>query len=200
MLQSADSFRRVVSVLAATCEGAIDTQNLIRQDLPLMKSRDQVASIQTLLLEEAARRAPDVSFVHTVPGVVKSGIMRNVEMSGMGITLAIARLLGPLIQTPPAECGERHVFVATSAVYPPQQAGDSSVGVSLDGKLTVAKGSNGDVGSGMYTVSNKGESASSKVVELLAGFREDGTAKKVWDFVAADFKRITGKEVTPWSG
>jgi hypothetical protein len=34
-----------------------------------------------------------------------------------------------------------------------------------------------------------------KVEELLAAFREDGTAAKIWNYIAADLKRITGTDV-----
>ena len=196
LLQKADSLRRVVSVLCATYEGAIDTNNILCKDFSLLKQRNQRASIQTLLLEEVARRAPNVSFVHAFPGLVKGGIQRENDMKGLGITMVIAlgRLLEPMIQTSPAECGERHLFVATSAKYAPKQGGAAVSGVTLDSQLAVARGSDGRTGSGMYSVDSKGESASSKVEELLATFRENGTAKKVWDYLATDFKEITGTE------
>ena len=197
LLQKAASLRRVVSVLAATYEGPIDTNNIPGQGFALHKWRNQVSSVETLLLEEAARRAPDVSFIHDVPGVVQSGITRDAEGRGMAVLIAISRLLEPLIQTPPAECGERHMFLATSAMYTPRQGGAAVAGVPLDGKLAVARGSDGQTGSGIYTVDNKGESASPKVEQLLAQFRESGTADKVWDYIAADFKKITGTEVAP---
>lgn len=195
LLQKADSLRRVVSVLTATLEGPIDTNNIPGQGFPLIKWRDQVSSVETLLLEEAARRAPEVSFIHTVPGIVKGGITRDAKGLRTAILITISNLLGPLIQTPPDECGERHIFLATSAMYAPGQSGNAVVGVPLDNKLVVARGSNGNIGSGMYTVDNKGESSSLKVERLLAEFRENGTADKVWDYVAADFKKITGTEV-----
>lgn len=142
-----------------------------------------------------AKRAPEVSFIHTVPGVVKSGILRDAEGTGMAIRIAISKLLMPLIATSPAESGERHAFVATSAVYPPgQQTSTSCIGVPLQGLMT-ARGTDGKEGSGVYSISNKCEVASQKVEELLATFRKDGTAKKVWDYFAADFKRIMGVDV-----
>lgn len=195
LLRKADHLRRVVSVGAATCEGSIDLNNIPGVGLSLLPWRNQIASIQTLLLEEMAKRAPEVSFIHTVPGVVKSGILRDAEGTGMAIRIAISKLLMPLIATSPAESGERHAFVATSAVYPPgQQTSTSCIGVPLQGLMT-ARGTDGKEGSGVYSISNKCEVASQKVEELLATFRKDGTAKKVWDYFAADFKRIMGVDV-----
>ncbi|GAD97603.1 short-chain dehydrogenases/reductase, putative [Paecilomyces variotii No. 5] len=195
LLQNANSLRRVVSVGCGTCEGDIDTSNITAKGLPLMKWRDQIASIHTLLLEEIARRAPTISFVHDVPGIVKSGIARDARGLRMSITLAISRLLGSLIETPPEECGEMHVFFATSAAFPPA-VGDAK-GVPPNDPLVVGKGSTGKVGSGVYTIDNKGNSASQKVFDVLAKHRDNGTDKQVWDYVVADFKRITGSEVAP---
>lgn len=121
--------------------------------------------------------------------------MRDAQSLRLAVIIAISSLLEPFIQTPPAECGERHLFFATSAMYAPSQGGAAIEGVSLDKTLAVAKGSNGQTGSGMYTVDNKGERAPPRVEKVLAKFREDGTAKKVWEYVAADFKKITGTEV-----
>ncbi|KAK7743372.1 hypothetical protein SLS62_010646 [Diatrype stigma] len=201
LLQNADNLRRVVSVQAATFEGPIDVNNIMAQGFSLHKTRDQVASVQTLLLEAAARRAPSVSFVHTVPGIVKGGISRDAEGLAMYILIGISRvLLEPLLQTPPAECGERHVYAATSAMYPPGYGDGATTtaaagGVALDRALvSTARGSNGQTGSGVYSVAQNLESASSRVEQLLAGFRKDGTAEKVWDFIMEDFKRITETE------
>ncbi|KAI8944846.1 putative short-chain dehydrogenases/reductase [Xylaria longipes] len=196
LLQRADSLRRVVSVGAATCEGAIDLSNIPGTGLPLHQWRDQLASIATLMIEEAQRRAPDVAFVHTVPGVVESGIMRDVQPTlRLSIIIGISKLLAPLINTPPAESGERHVFAATSAAFAPGR-GTGHAGVPLDGTaLETSRGTDGRTGSGVYSVSPKVDPASPKVEDVLRRFREDGTAAKVYDSVSADFKRITGSEV-----
>ncbi|KAI0536702.1 putative short-chain dehydrogenases/reductase [Xylaria digitata] len=195
LLQKADSLRRVVSVGAATCEGDIDLDNIPGSGFPLMKWRDQIASIATLMLEEAQRRAPDVAFIHTVPGVVESGIMRDVQPTlRLSIIISISRLLAPLINVPPTECGERHVFVATSAAFAPRE-GMGYAGVPLDGASSVAsRGTNGRTRSGVYSLSQKNDPASPKTEEVLRRFREDGTAQKVWDSVVADFQRTTGSE------
>lgn len=199
LLQNADeSLRRVVSVQAATYEGPIDADNITAQGFPLRQTRDQVASIQTLLLEAAARRAPGVSFVHTVPGLVRGGIARDAEGLGMRVFAAIFAVLLPLLETSPAECGERHVFAATSARYPSRQENSAAAagGVALDRALVeTARGSDGQTGSGVYSVAQNLESAPPKVEALLAGFRKDGTAEKVWDYIVGDLKRITGTEV-----
>ncbi|KAJ8121610.1 hypothetical protein ONZ43_g1981 [Nemania bipapillata] len=197
LLQRADSLRRVVSVGAATCEGAIDLSNIACTGFELIKMRNQIASIGTLLLEAAQRRAPEVAFVHTVPGVVESGIMRDVQPTlRLSIIIAVSRLLAPFINVPPAECGERHVFAATSAAFAPAH-GNLYAGVPLDGlSLETARGTDGSAGSGVYSLSPKNDPALAKVEEVLRGFRGDGTAAKVWDSIVGDSVRITGLEST----
>ncbi|XXH02618.1 hypothetical protein Hte_008997 [Hypoxylon texense] len=195
LLQRARSLRRVVSVQAATCEGAVDLANIPGRGFPLARWRNQVASVQTLLLGEAARRAPAVGFVHTLPGIVRSGISRDARGLKMSLLVGIFSILQPLVETPPAECGERHVFYATSAMYAARQDSATGAGVALASTLSTARGTDGNKGSGMYSVGVKGESVSRQVEELLAQFRKDGTAEKVWDYIMGDFKRITGTEV-----
>lgn len=193
LIQNAKSLRRVVSVGAACCEGPINIDNIYGKGLPLMKWRDQNASIATLLMGKVAQRAPDVSFVHNVPGVVKSNITRDAEGFAMTMTIAISKLLGPFIQTSPSECAERQLFQATSARYPALQTEKRTVGVPFSGDI--ARGINGSVGSGLYSVDPKCESAPIKVETLIAAFKQDGTSERVWELFMTDFKRITGTEV-----
>lgn len=165
------------------------------EGLGLMKARNHIAACQTLLLEEFMQRAPNVSFVHTVPGMVKSGISRDAEGVMLSIIIIVTRPLGFFFGTPPDESGERHVFTATSAVYAPQMGGTEAVGVPLIGNMEVARGTDGRPGSGMYSIDNRTSTvASPKVEQVLTQYREDGTAGKLWNYVMTDFKRITGVE------
>jgi len=191
-IQKATTLKRIVSVGAATCEGNIDVNNILGENLPLKQWRNQTASVHTLLLEEASSQAQDVSFIHNVPGVVPSGITRDAEGVKMAVLIGVSKLLGPLINTAPDECGEQQVFLATSARYVARQEGTGVVGVAWRVTDKLARGSNGELGSGVYTVDNKGESASVEVEKLLAGFRKDGTAKKVRDHIVSDLERIKG--------
>ncbi|KAF2673197.1 putative short-chain dehydrogenases/reductase [Microthyrium microscopicum] len=194
LLQNAHDLRRVVSVGAATCEGEIDTSNILGRDFALRKWRDQAAACMTLLLEQFARKAPTVSFVHNVPGIVKTGITRDAEGLSISIMNAVVSFLGPLIYTPPTDCGERHAFLATSAMYPPREV-QANDGVPLEEDLAVARGSDGKTGSGVYTLDNKNNSSPPKVEEVLALHRSSGTGKKVWDIIVMNIQRITDVQV-----
>lgn len=121
--------------------------------------------------------------------------MRDVQPTlGLSILIAVSRFLAPLINTPPAECGERHVFAATSAAFAPAKG--QYAGVPLDGMpLTVARGTDGRTGGGVYSLSQKLDPAGPKVEQVLRQLRKDGSAEKVWNYISGDFKRITGSEV-----
>ena len=73
----------------------------------------------------------------------------------------------------------------------------STAGVPLDSSsevTTVAKGTDGEPGSGVYSVDLQGESSGPKVQELLAGFRREGVVETFWKHTEEEFRRITGKE------
>lgn len=93
---------------------------------------------------------------------------------------------------PNEECGERHVFLATSAKYPAGAHGNAASGVPLASGVAVARGTDGTSGSGVYTVDWEGESTGPKVEELLAKLRKEGVVEKIWGNTEEEFKRITG--------
>jgi hypothetical protein len=186
LIQRATSLRRIVSVLAGTCEGAIDLDNINCQGFDVIKKRDQTAAIQTLLLQEVARRAPNVSLVHTVPGVLNSGISRDADTLQLKVMLAVTRVFGRFIYTPAEECGEYHLFVATSAMFPNQV--DDAGGPWELGIKAKAIG-------GVFSMDNKGNSASPKVEILLVNYEQDGTAQTVWDHIIGESEKIVGSIV-----
>ena len=159
-----------------------------------MARRGHSSSMVTLALEALAGKAPDVSFVHDCPGVVKSGIARGTTgamWTAMKVVLAVA---GQLLYIPQEESGERHLFLATSAKYPAGINATAS-GVPLADGVQVARGTNGEVGSGVYSIDQKCDSAGPSVEKLLAELRREGVGEKLWGDIEEQFKRVTGTEV-----
>lgn len=194
LLQQATALRRVVSVFAGTKEGPIYTNDFqARKEIPLLAQRGHLVSMVTLSLAALAKEAPDVSFIHDYPGAVKSGIGRGAGVA-MFMIRTVFTALGPLINIPITESGERHLFLATSAMYPASMGDDTTSGVSLASGLSTARGIGG--GSGVYTVDSAGQSAGPKVEDLLADFEKDGTADKLWKHTEEEFKRIGELEKT----
>lgn len=107
----------------------------------------------------------------------------------------IMKVLGPFVNVPPEEVGERHLFYATSGRYPAlSQSSGNGDGVALQDGVVVAKGIDGEVGSGVYTVDNRGEEGGPAVVQTLNELRRGGAVEEIWKDLVKEFVRITGVE------
>ena len=176
LLQSASpQLSRVVSVLAPGTEDAIDLNDLdLKQNFSLRKAGAHAVVMTDFAFEELATKNPTVSFVHSYPGGVKTGFFKE---SGFAIK-AMAQLAYTVMSpwmVGIEESGERHLYGATSAAYPPK-AGEKG-GVEIwEGK--VKQGSAGEMGSGAYLIGSDGElKANEKVLRELRG--KDAGAK-IW--------------------
>ncbi|KAK4141535.1 uncharacterized protein C8A04DRAFT_14028 [Dichotomopilus funicola] len=211
---SPNTLRRVVTVLAGTKEGPLlslppkPESKSTAHDLQLRaptapslltpRGRGHTVTLTTLALEAIAKEAPEVGFVHDFPGAVRSNLGRDLDGWGWKVALGLVHgvvypvlgLVGGLV--PVEEAGERQVYFGTSGRFP--GGGDNKGGDGVPGGEGggVAVGTDGKVGSGVYSVTEAGESAGEKVVELLGGYRRDGTAEAVWKWVEKEFVRITG--------
>ncbi|KAG9567354.1 hypothetical protein KCU71_g3810, partial [Aureobasidium melanogenum] len=185
LINNATSLRRVVSVFIATLEGEIQMDDFQGWHMKLMANRDHASSITTLSLESHHKDNPNVSFIHNFPGMVKSGITRGTSGPVLTAVKAVVCVFGSLFYMPPDEAGDRHVFLLTSARY---SAGlkDPTAGVPLLSDLSIARGTDGKVGSGVYSINASGESAGSKVEEALASLRSRGMMEKVMDTIRED--------------
>lgn len=188
-LQRATSLRRVVSVFTAGKEGPIYTNDWEAWHVPLYAARGHGASMVTLSHEILAKQAPNVSFIHNFPGAVKGGVLRETKGVLFGVLKIVSAVLGPLSYMNPVECGDRQLFFATSARFPAGHGTEPS-GVPLVKGLSAARGSDGVVGSGAYSVEVDGESASLKVERVLTELRAEGVREKMWEFTQEQFQRV----------
>lgn len=194
LIRRGKSLRRVVSVYGATFEGKINLDDFQGWNLSRMADQAQLASITTLALEKHHQTAPEVSFVHNFPGAVESGIARGSIGPFMRVLKTIFAVLGPLVHIPLEEAGDRHLFLCTSARFP-ADPDDKAAGVPLDDGLTAARGSDGESGSGVYSIDANGESAGPKVEKLLAQLRSEGMVEKVWGNIESDIKGALGSKI-----
>ncbi|PQE29254.1 short-chain dehydrogenase reductase SDR protein [Rutstroemia sp. NJR-2017a BBW] len=183
LLEQATSLRRVVAVGGGSKEGPLDATDFPALHVSREKLRGHLTTLITLGLEAVAKTAPGVSFVHDYPGTVPTGLYRNI---GGPPTAAIDTLVSI------EESGHRHLFLATSAMFP-SQSGEKA-GIELPGRLEIAMGTAGTLGSVVYSVGSDCESASPEVMELLAGLRRDGMVEEVWRHTNSEFRRVTGEE------
>ena len=129
--------------------------------------------------------------MHDDPGTVKTPLLDRVE-GVIGVFMrAFVYLAGYWICVPLEECGERQLYLATSARYPPASVGgEGGSGVPLGDGIDVARGTTGEIGNGIYSVGWDGTSASPTVQKLLAGYRDRGMVEEVWRHTESEFDRI----------
>ena len=197
LISAASGLRRIVTVVGGTLEGAVDPNDFPGKNIPVWRVRSHVPTVITLGLEAVVKRAPEVSIVHCYPGTVKTEVQDRIQgvYPILGTFLKfVTWVFGRWIVVPLEECGERHLFLATSARYPPRVRvdEDSGAGVLVGEGVEVARGTDGVAGSGVYSVGWDCESASSKIEKLLEGYREKGMVEDIWRHVESEFKRIEG--------
>lgn len=158
--------------------------------MKLMANRDHAASITTLSLESHHRDYRKVSFVHNFPGVIKSGITRGTSGVVLTALKAVVRIFGSLFYMPAEEAGDRHVFLSTSARYSVGEKDEAAgVPLSVAPDLSFARGTDGKMASGVYSINASGESAGEKVEEALASLRSRGMTGKVMDTINTDIEK-----------
>ena len=136
--------------------------------------------------EEMAVKNPTVSFVHAYPGLVKTGFFRDVGFATKAAT-QLALTIFSRWTVGIEESGERHLYAATSASYPPKNGEKGGVEV---GDGNVMKGSAGEIGSGAYLIGSDGEvRANEKVLKEMRG--KDAGAK-IWAHTMKQFETVRG--------
>lgn len=199
LLQRATGPRRVVSSFAATKEGSLyeDDWQGTKGKIPMTGARGHASAMMTLGLGALAKGAPDVSFIHAFPGSVKTNLIRGDEGPVMQVMKYVFKVTGFLRSssfTPLEEVGERHTFYCTSARFPPRIGGgdQGTSGIALPSGVSVARGVDGEVGSGVYSVDTYGETADAAVEKLLANHERSGAAERMWAYTESEWKRVTG--------
>jgi len=145
LLQQATPLHRVVTVFAGGKEGPVDASDFQAWKVPMLSQRGHVSSFVTLSLEALAKKAPDVTFIHNFPSTVKTNLSRGAKGAAIVVLNAAFKVIGPMIYIPNQECGERHLFLATSVRYPAGVSGDAASEVPLAGGVAVVKGTSGKV-------------------------------------------------------
>ncbi|KAI0550427.1 NAD(P)-binding protein [Xylaria curta] len=186
LIQRASALRRVVTVGGGGHESGLDTSDFqaLRVSSTPEQLRGHLTSLVTLGLEAVAQAAPDVSFIHDFPGSVRTKIVEGLP----------EEILRTLEWVPVEESGQRHLYLATSARYPPANVEDACAGVPVGDEVEVMVGTTGMAGSGVYSVGVDCEAASPAVLEILRNMRERGLVQEVRLHTEGEFRRITGKE------
>jgi hypothetical protein len=163
---------RVISIYGGGFEFPINTADLdLKHTFSMLNAYKHSITMTTLSMEHLAKSHPNVSFVHAYPGLVGTNIYTNSFPAPIAAfyNYAMWPLMWPF-SVGLEECGERHLFHLSSGTYPAK-------GAEGNGE-EVAKGVDGEVGSGAYLLNWKGDMRSSATI--LEQYRQDGTAELVW--------------------
>lgn len=187
----AQPLSRVLSILEAGGESpALNLSDLsLAHSFTLRNCAKHAITMTSLSTEHLAATHRGTSFVHMFPGVVQTGLLRDF---GPWARLAVSALASTLARpwvVPLAECGERHLFVATSPRYPSCSSGAGSAGMGGEMGDAVV-GSNGVAGSGAYLVNWDGRPRGNE--KVMREFREKGTPGVVWQHTVEVFDKILG--------
>ncbi|TVY35829.1 Oxidoreductase, partial [Lachnellula subtilissima] len=123
---------RVISILAGGSESELDLSDLeLKANFSGLKAMKSGTTQTTLALEELAKTNPSVTFIHKYPGFVDTGVLDRLLGTTTGLWALPATFVKWLIlpvlnlfSTSIEEAGERGVFLATSARFPPLKKGD----------------------------------------------------------------------------
>ncbi|MCJ1316187.1 hypothetical protein MMC15_001507 [Xylographa vitiligo] len=200
-LLNASPSPRVMSILAGGGEGAIDLADLEnRQKHSVLTAAVSVATQNTLALEVLAAANPGITFAHVYPGFVATGQMNRFMLTASGIwawpAWLVEKTIVPLVYLFAQSLdgiGERLLFIATSARYPPAEPKGEGFMVAMPKGVEVAKSSieEGGKGNGMYRLDNYGESAPDSAV--MADYRKKEAGKTVWEGTEAVWARALKK-------
>jgi hypothetical protein len=188
---STDSLARVVGVASGTHEGPVDPEDWACMNMSTLQLRGAGATMTSVALLNLAKEAPEVTFINEYPGLVMTGAL-NVITGVLGVLVrTVAYLFQRWLAVPIEESGERHVFIATSGAYKPKSG--NATGLPVVEGLEIHSGTDGQAGSGVYSISWDGEGPSEKVVQLLKRYSEDGMSEKVWTHITGELERILGE-------
>jgi hypothetical protein len=184
-------FARSVSVLSAgTAQGSINMDDIeLRKTFSGPRNAAHTIIMNDIMAEQYAAREPGITFAHTFPSAVNTGLARELPVWAR----AAIKVLMPFIYlftVGADETGQRQLFHATSGMYPPASpAADApfASGVPLSTGVPVSTGANGQVGSGGYLVNWNGDRAKKA---KLSGLNEEDVSKTIWEKTAEVFRRV----------
>lgn len=174
LLEAAEA-PRVISVLA----GALVKTSINLDDMDLKRPENfggvsaqmQYGAMNTMFLEKLADENPNITFIHSWPGIVNTGNVRRSADPNSFMGWVFWLIFEPiiyLIALSDEESGQRHLFQCTSALF-------GGRGISWTGKTGV--NSMNEPANGLFLVNNKCDCTPNvKVMPIL----REKAREKVW--------------------
>jgi hypothetical protein len=183
-------FSRSLSILGAGTGSVLNFDDLeLKKTFTGARCAGHSSTMNDLMVEEFARREPGTTFVHTSPGIVKTGVARELPFWAQLGAKALYVLLAPFV-VGADETGARQLFMATSGVYPPLKPFEGAAraaGVAPQNGLQVMQGGSGKIGDGGYSVNWNCEVTKKK---LLTDYHSQGVSQTVWEHTMGIFDRV----------
>ncbi|KAE8369985.1 hypothetical protein BDV27DRAFT_140882 [Aspergillus caelatus] len=178
------SLSRVVSVLEAGGEAALQLNDLsLKTHWSLRNCAKHSITMNSVAMEHLASVYPQISFVHSFPGVVRTRLDRDLSTTAKYAISALMVLAKPW-EIPFEESGERHLYAATSPRFPSRAYRDSSA--------DAAEGSDGRSGSGFYRLNAQGSPY--KPSKIMETYRAGGTRSLIWDHTLSVFAQVRDEQ------
>ncbi|GLA26394.1 hypothetical protein AnigIFM63326_003547 [Aspergillus niger] len=175
---------RVVSVLEAGGEAALQLDDLsLKTYWSLRNCAKHSITMNSVSMEHLASVYPQISFIHSFPGIVRTRLDRDLSTTARHALKALVVLAKPW-EIPFEESGERHLYAATSPRFPPLAYKDSVT--------DAAEGSDGRSGSGFYRLS--AQSSPYKPSKIMEKYRVEGVRSMIWDHTLQVFARVRGRQ------
>ncbi|KAL8833818.1 MAG: hypothetical protein Q9170_004078 [Blastenia crenularia] len=187
---------RIVSIHGAGKEGHLIESDLeLRNNFSMRNAAMHTATMNSLALQHLAATHPTISCVHVFPGVVVTkGYDILAEdfwwpLRWMFVNMALPVMR--MVTTSLDESGQRHLFHATSARYPPRNG--EAKGVPMPHGVQVAEGADEKAGSGCYLLGPAGEAIGNK--KLFEEYRRRDMPKTIWEHTLGVFERVMAKQL-----
>ncbi|KAL4889412.1 short-chain dehydrogenase/reductase [Aspergillus ambiguus] len=181
---SGSTLSRVVSVLEAGGEAPLCLDDLsLKSHYSLRNCAKHAITMNSVSMEHLASAHPQISFIHSFPGIVRTRLGRDF---GVMTKLAINALmvLAKPWEIPFEESGERHLYAATSPRF--------SSRAWKDNVSDVAEGSDGVPGSGFYRLGSDGSTYNPN--KVMQQYREDGVRNSIWKHTLGVFAQVLGEQ------
>jgi hypothetical protein len=180
---------RVITVLAAGSEKDIlNPDDLeLKHNFNIHECLAHCVIMTDFMVEELSQRHPDVSFSHSFPGSVKSGIANQLTSAArLAVKVLFATANSWLLDS--TESGERHLFQMTSQCF---KSANRNVGLAPPKGLGPTRGMNGEFGSGAYLLDWDCKPTGEQ--DTIDKYRAQGLGPRVWQHTEDVFERALEK-------
>ena len=191
---------RILSIHFAGKEGRlIESDLLLQRSYSFPNAGMHTATMTSLALEAIAAKYETISCVHVYPGLVFTEGKQVFTADWPWVLSALwHKVLTPLLMPLSVgleESGARNCYLATSGRYPARGVREApEAGVERAEGISVARGSDWEVGSGCYLLSWAGEEVGKR--ELMESYRERGMGEKIWEHTREVFEGGAKEEGT----